>query len=98
MAGNLWDCIIVGGGPAGLTAAVYLARYRRNVVVFDNQNSRAMSIPLSHNYPGFPEGISGKVLLEKLHSRFICRRRHCLWIKSNLRCNKPGCRCCHFGS
>ncbi len=48
------DCLIVGGGPAGLTAAVYLARYYRSV------------IPKSHNYPGFPGGISGIELLERL--------------------------------
>jgi thioredoxin reductase len=37
------DCLIIGGGPAGLTAAVYLARYRRNVVVIDSGHSRASS-------------------------------------------------------
>src|SRR5436305_4133237 len=57
------DCLIVGGGPAGLTAAVYLARYRRNVVVFDSCESRAALIPESHNYPGFAGGISGSKLL-----------------------------------
>jgi thioredoxin reductase (NADPH) len=57
------DCLIVGGGPAGLTAAIYLARYRRNVVVFDSGQSRAALIPESHNYPGFAHGISGGKLL-----------------------------------
>jgi thioredoxin reductase (NADPH) len=57
------DCLIVGGGPAGLTAAIYLARYRRNVVVFDSGESRAALIPESHNYPGFAHGISGGKLL-----------------------------------
>ncbi len=67
---RLWDCII-GGGPAGLTAALYLARYRRTVLVFDNQKSRALSIPNSHNYPGFPQGISGKALLERLSHQVL---------------------------
>jgi thioredoxin reductase (NADPH) len=57
------DCLIIGGGPAGLTAAIYLARYRRNVVVFDSGESRAALIPESHNYPGFAHGVSGSKLL-----------------------------------
>jgi thioredoxin reductase (NADPH) len=60
------DCLIIGGGPAGLTAAIYLARYRRNVVVFDSGESRAALIPESHNYPGFAHGISGGKLLSVL--------------------------------
>src|SRR3954453_22866023 len=59
------DCLVVGGGPAGLTAAVYLARYRRSVAVYDAGHSRAALIPKSHNYPGFPTGISGAELLER---------------------------------
>jgi thioredoxin reductase (NADPH) len=58
-----YDCLIIGGGPAGLTAAVYLARYRRRIVLFDAGESRASLIPESHNYPGFPGGISGPGLL-----------------------------------
>jgi thioredoxin reductase (NADPH) len=57
------DCLIIGGGPAGLTAAIYLARYRRSVAVYDTGHSRAALIPKSHNYPGFPHGISGRELL-----------------------------------
>lgn len=63
------DCAIIGGGPAGLTAAVYLARYRRRVAVFDAGESRAAWIPESHNYPGFPHGISGKALLARLREQ-----------------------------
>ena len=60
------DCVIIGGGPAGLTAAIYLARYHRRVAVYDSRNSRAGLIPESHNYPGFPDGISGDRLLASL--------------------------------
>jgi thioredoxin reductase (NADPH) len=64
-----YDCLIIGGGPAGLTAAIYLARYRRRVVVVDSGQSRAAWIPKTHNYPGFEDGISGKALLEKLREQ-----------------------------
>lgn len=64
-----YDCLIVGGGPAGLTAAIYLARYRRKVLVVDSGKSRAAWIPKSHNYPGFEDGIEGKALLAKLREQ-----------------------------
>jgi thioredoxin reductase (NADPH) len=64
-----FDCLIVGGGPAGLTAAIYLARYRRKVVLFDNGESRVALIPESHNYPGFPHGISGPDFLRTLRQQ-----------------------------
>ena len=60
------DCVVIGGGPAGLTAAIYLARYRRSVMVIDGRESRAALIPETHNYPGFAAGISGKKLLDVL--------------------------------
>lgn len=63
------DCLIVGAGPAGLTAAIYLSRFHRHVLVADAGNSRANLIPLSHNYPGFPPGISGRDLLQRLREQ-----------------------------
>ena len=62
------DCLIIGGGPAGLTAATYLARYRRTARVIDSGESRAIQIPLSHNYPGF-KGIGGPDLLARLRDQ-----------------------------
>ena len=63
------DCLVIGGGPAGLAAAIYLARFRRSVRVVDSGASRAMLIPISHNYPGFPDGIPGRELLERLRTQ-----------------------------
>jgi thioredoxin reductase (NADPH) len=63
------ECLIVGGGPAGLTAAIYLARFRRDTRVIDAGSSRASLIPTSHNYPGFPEGIGGNDLLQRLRAQ-----------------------------
>lgn len=59
------DCIIVGAGPAGMTAATYLARFRRSVLVVGHGKSRALKIPLSHNIPGFAEGISGADIIRR---------------------------------
>lgn len=69
---ELLDCVIVGGGPAGLTAAVYLARYRRRLAVVDAGESRLACIPRSRNVPGFPEGIPGRDLLARLREHAAC--------------------------
>jgi len=61
-----FDCAIIGGGPAGLTAAIYLARFRRSTVLYDRGGSRAALIPTSHNHAGFPEGIRGAELLARM--------------------------------
>lgn len=58
--------IVVGGGPAGLTAALYLARFHLSVFLADAQQSRAALIPLSHNQAGWSGGISGSELLRRI--------------------------------
>lgn len=60
------DCVVIGAGPAGLTAAIYLARFRRRFRVIDAGESRAAWIPKSHNHPGFPDGIRGRTLLQRM--------------------------------
>lgn len=60
------DAIVIGAGPAGLTAATYLGRFRRAPLVIDGTASRARWIPRSHNILGFPQGIGGEELLSQL--------------------------------
>lgn len=63
----MYDCVIIGGGPAGLTAATYLGRFLRSTLVVDAGDGRASSIPATHNLIGFPDGISGDDLLSRMH-------------------------------
>lgn len=57
------DCIIIGTGPAGLTAAIYLARFHLRIRLFDCGSSRAALIPRTHNHAGYPGGVKGTELL-----------------------------------
>lgn len=63
------DVIVVGGGPAGLTASSYLRRFHRSCLVLDAGDSRARWIPESNNCPGFPQGVSGDALLRRLRDQ-----------------------------
>jgi thioredoxin reductase (NADPH) len=60
------DVLILGAGPAGMTAATYLRRFHRSCVVLDGGASRARWIPESNNCPGFPGGVSGSALLQRM--------------------------------
>jgi len=60
------DCLIIGGGPAGLTAAIYCARFLLTTLVIDAGGGRAASIPRTHNHAAFPGGIAGRELLDRI--------------------------------
>lgn len=66
-----FETVVVGGGPAGLTAATYLRRFHRACVLFDGGDSRARRIPESHNCPGFPDGVSGPDLLKRMTAQAL---------------------------
>ena len=63
------EVLIIGAGPAGLTAATYLGRFLRQVLVADAGDPRACWIPVSHNMPGFPAGITGPAILSRLRDQ-----------------------------
>lgn len=57
-----FDCIVIGGGPAGLSAAIYMARFNRTVLVIDAGEGRTTSAQINENYLGFPHGIPARKL------------------------------------
>lgn len=76
-----YDCAIVGGGPAGLSAAIYMGRMRRSVVVIDDDHGRSNWHQVNRNYLGFVDGIHAKSLREvgekqasKFGVRFLAAR------------------------
>ena len=66
MAGEeRYDCIILGGGPAGLAAGVYMGRYRRPTLILNHKKPPSLwHRPTAHNVLGFPCGIQRDQLLE----------------------------------
>src|SRR4051795_551298 len=66
---QILDCLIIGGGPAGLTAAIYLTRFHLAILVVDGGKSRASSIPCTRNVSGFPDGIGGTELLQRMRDQ-----------------------------
>jgi thioredoxin reductase (NADPH) len=61
---NEYEVLVIGAGPAGLSAALYLARYDRRVALFDAGQGRSTWHQTAHNYLGFPGGVKTKYLRE----------------------------------
>src|SRR5947209_9034688 len=66
---DILDVLIIGGGPAGLAAAIYLARFRRRLLLVDAGESRTEWIPRSRNLAGFPDGLPGTELLRRMRKQ-----------------------------
>ncbi|WP_297464846.1 thioredoxin-disulfide reductase [Thermococcus sp.] len=65
---KLWDVLIIGAGPAGFTAAIYSARFGLETLIISKDLGGNMALTdLIENYPGFPEGISGSELTNRMH-------------------------------
>ncbi|WP_174296721.1 NAD(P)/FAD-dependent oxidoreductase [Sphingomonas bacterium] len=63
------DCLVVGAGPGGLTASIYLARFLLSVRIVDAGKSRAAWIPRTRNHAGYPGGIPGTELLARMREQ-----------------------------
>lgn len=68
---KIYDAVIIGSGPAGLTAALYLGRARQSVLVIEEMISggQASTTDKLENYPGFPEGIGGMELMQRMEDQ-----------------------------
>ena len=70
---KIFDAIIIGGGPAGLTAGIYLGRARMNTLLIEKvmPGGQAVLTEIIENYPGFPHGITGPELMQKMEEQAV---------------------------
>jgi len=70
---KIYDAIIIGGGPAGLTAGIYLSRARVSTLLIEKAlpGGQAILTEIIENYPGFPHGIAGPELMQKMEEQAV---------------------------
>jgi len=70
---KIYDAIIIGGGPAGLTAGIYLSRARMNTLLIEKAipGGQVNLTEIIENYPGFPHGIAGPELMQKMEEQAV---------------------------
>jgi thioredoxin reductase (NADPH) len=70
---KIYDVIIIGGGAAGLTSGIYLTRARMNTLLIEKMSpgGQAILTEVIENYPGFPQGITGPELMQKIEEQAL---------------------------
>lgn len=73
MKDKIWDVVIIGSGPAGLTAGIYTTRGAVSTIIFGGEiwGGQLMLTSIVDNFPGFPDGIMGPTLMENMKKQAI---------------------------